>query len=256
MNTTKKSDSYDWHVDLLRFTGFPMPDFQIEHPNWWKDVVEEPSETRLIQSRRGLFQDKGPYKEGELLLKIEPFRIDWLYRSIQSPEEQSKKSSLGLFHEAISIFTTLTNKWFAMKDFPPLQRIAFGAIIYQPVASHEEGYKKLSKYLNASVKLDPEGSSDFLYQINRPRDSNTDIANLKINRLMKWLVRRNRLIGFAFDDEHRDIYKGQETFACSLEIDINTFPESNKRFSATECQIVFDELIQLALEISQKGDIK
>lgn len=256
MNTTKKSDSFDWHVELLRFTGFPAPDAQIEQPNWWKDVVGESSETRLIQARKGLFQDKGPYEEGELLLKIEPFKIDWFYRAIQNPEEQNTRSTLGLFHDATRIFADLMNKWFAFKDFSPLQRVAFGAIIFQPVESHRTGYERLSEYLGSSVKLDPEGSSDFHYQINRPRDSKTDIANLKINRLTKWSVQTIRLIGFVFDVEHRNIYKGKETFACRLELDINTVPDPKSRFSTVECQAVFDELVQLALEISQKGDIK
>ena len=256
MNTIKKSDSFDWQVELLRFTGFPMPDAHIEHLNWWKDIVGESSETRLIQTRKGLFQDKGPFEKGELLLKVEPFRIDWLYRSTQNPEEEDQRISLGLFQETIKNFVDLINKWFTFKDFPPLQRAAFGAIIYQPVETDREGYEKLSEYLKPSVKLDPDGSSDFIYQINRPRDFNTDIANLKINRLMKWSVRRIRFIGFVFDEEQKDIFKGQETYACRLELDINTVPDPRICLNAKECQAIFNEFVNMAREISQKGDIK
>lgn len=255
MNATTTSNLSDWNVELMRFTGFLTPDAQIGEPNWWKDIVGEHSESRVIQARKGHFQDKGPYEEGELILKIEPFRLDWFYRAIQNPEEQDTRSTLGLFHDTTKIFINLMNKWFALKDFPPLQRVAFGAIIFQPVESHRAGYERLSEYLK-SVKLDPEGSSDFLYQINRPRDSKTDMANLRINRLTKWSVQKIGLIGFVFDEEHRNIYKGQEIFACRLELDINTVPDPKRRSSAAECQTVFDELVQLAIEISQQGDIK
>ncbi|MCK4296645.1 MAG: hypothetical protein KAX28_08350 [Candidatus Marinimicrobia bacterium] len=254
MNTIT-TNSADWNVELLRFTVFPIPDTQIGEPNWWNDIVGERSETRVIQARKSHFQDKGPYEEGELVLKIEPLRIDWFYRTIQNPEGQDIRNTLGLFQEAIKTFTSLMSKWFALKDFPSPQRIAFGSIIFQPVGSHKAGYEKLAEYLK-SVKLDPERSSDFLYQINQPRDSKTDIENLKINRLMKWSVQTIRLIGFVFDEEHRNIYNGQKKFSCRLELDINTVPDPKRHFSAKECQTVFDELVQLAVEISQKGDIK
>ena len=51
--------------------------------------------------------------------------------------------------------------------------------------ARELGYRELGRFLPA-VRLD-EDSSDFSYQINRPRRS-TVIPELSVNRLSKWSV--------------------------------------------------------------------
>lgn len=105
--TKNPSKQYDnWDVELLRFTGFPSPDFQINEPNWWQELTGEPSENRNIQPRMSLIQEKGSYEEGELILKVEPFRIDWVFKTIPKPEEQTL-ITLGEFQNTLTIFKEL-----------------------------------------------------------------------------------------------------------------------------------------------------
>ena len=248
-----KNNSNDWYFEMLRLTGFPTPDFQIKEPTWWNDIVGEPSETRLLQTRKGHFQDAGPFNEGELILRIEPSRIDWLFKTIDRPEGESK-TSIGLFLDSSDIFTKLMNKWFALETCPALQRLAFGAILFQTVENRKAGYKQISKYLK-SVELDPEGSSDFSYRINRPRDANTDISGLKINRLSNWSVQTSRLIEFSVAEKNIPVFKGPQYFVCRLELDINTVPESTERLDSHVLGKVFEELVSFGLEIAEKGDI-
>ena len=254
-NTSSKNNLNEWYVDLLRFTGFPTPDFQIQEPTWWQYIVGEPSETKVFHPRKGQFQDKGIFREGELILKIEPFRIDWIYRVIKSEVDQIK-SSLGLLSEASTSFNDSIKKWFEVDNFPTLQRVAFGAFLIQPVEDRKSGYEVISKYLINSVKLDPESSSDFLYQINRPRDSKLNFPELKINRLTKWSVQTYKHFGVAVGEESKTVYESEESFACRLELDINTIMNIKNRFNSADSRNIFNELINLGLEIAEKGDIK
>lgn len=255
MNTNSELYENGWNVELLRFTGFLTPNVQIGEPSWWEDIVGEKSETRLYQPKKGQFQEKGLINDSEFILRIDPFRVDWILRVIENQGENIK-NSLGAFKDVVNYFLSLMNKWFLIENLPTLQRIAFGAIIFQPVESRKIGYEKLSKYLLESVKLDPDGSSDFLYQINRPRKSKLKIPDLSINRLAKWSVQRYRLVGFAFEPESKTIYEGQENFACRLELDINTIPNGEINFDVDKYKNIFNELINLGVEISEKGDIK
>ena len=255
MNINSELYKSGWNVELLRFTGFLTPNVQVGEPSWWEKIVGEKSETRLYRSKKGQFQEKGLLDDGEFVLGIEPFRIDWIFRVIESQGENIK-SSLGAFKDVVNSFLSLMNKWFLMDNLPTLQRVAFGAVIFQPVESRKIGYEKLSKYLSESVKMDPDGSSDFIYQINRQRKSKLKIPDLLINRLTKWSVQRYRLIGIAFEPESKTIYEGQENFACRLELDINTIPNSEINFDADKYKNIFNELINLGIEISEKGDIK
>src|SRR5436190_1193852 len=69
----------------------------------------------------------------------------------------------------------------------PITRLAFGAVLAQPTEDRHSGYVQIAKYL-PSIRLDVDGSSDFLFQINRPRPSRVGIENLLINRLARWSV--------------------------------------------------------------------
>ena len=255
MNNEAISNSKDWDATSLRFTGFLAPDVEIKESDWWKDVVGEPPETRHIQEKKGLSKSIGLFEEGNLTLKVEPFRVDWFYEVIKKADEVAMTDEvLGSFNDTIPAFVNLMHKWFSSENFPSLQRLAFGAIILKPAETREAGYQILSKYLK-SLKIDAEGSLDLIYRINRPRGSKTELADLKINRLMTWSVMTARFLGFDFQHQ-KNMYTGQQTFACRLELDISTFAEPSRQFNVTQCQKLLDELVQLSVEISQNGDIK
>ena len=157
--------------------------------------------------------------------------------------------------EVIEQLVDLMARWFKLKTCPVLQRLAFGAILTYPVDNLASGYQQLSTYL-PSVKLDPGNSSDFLYQINRVRDSTSGIDNLRINRLSKWSVAAVQTMGFTVgQDLDMSVAKGGLLRACRLELDINTITVLKKPLPPNKLNIVFKELIKLAKEIIKEGDI-
>ncbi len=106
------------------------------------------------------------------------------------------------------------------------------------------------------MQLDPT-SSDFSYQINRPRISGSGIPDLKINRLSKWSVASWRLEEWSLGPQTTvKTLEGQEAFSCRLELDINTAADFSGEITSQSLASIFAEQINLGAEIAEHGDIK
>lgn len=152
------------------------------------------------------------------------------------------------------MFVELIGKW--LKTGFAFKRIAFGTVMVHPVRSKETGYNKLNGLLQ-SVKIE-EGSSDFFYQINKPRISSC-IEDLSINRLSKWSVAEMHPVLFKVspsDDEQPKAFKGEKSVVCRLELDINSSQKYSGKLEGQIINNLFDELVSLGREISKHGDIK
>jgi len=169
-------------------------------------------------------------------------------------ENEVVGKTIGPVREALDIFSPLMRRWFELESCPPVQRLAFGAILRQPVNDQQSGYRQISAYL-PFVKLDAENSSDFSYQINRPRVSTSGFAELKINRLSKWSVVAGQSIQFAVGLTSARYLPGRAYFACHLEVDINTAAEFQGELPRDQLPQIFQELVDLGIEIAREGDI-
>lgn len=239
-----------WQVQVLRLTAFPVAELPIEENSWWIDLVKEPPETRTIRLRYASLREEGSYAGGKLSLKVDPQRVDWLLEPIEGTEEDPLPM-IGVFPEVLSRFEDLAIRWLKSDSCLPIQRLAFGAVLLQPVKSREAGYRELSQYL--PFEVDAENSSDLLYQINRPRDSHVGIEELKINRISKWSVSAMQLLRFS---PPRVGAAKLGNFACRLELDINTAAEFQGELSHKKLADIFRELVKLGEEIAAEGDIQ
>lgn len=243
-----------WQAQILRLTAFPSPAAQVTEPSWWTDLVGQPPETRTLQPKRGGQHEEGRFEGRKLVLRVEPTRIDWLFTPIDDGEEGEIFSTIGTFPESLTAFLRLMFHWFEIETCPLVQRLAFGAILLQPVEDRQAGYRLVSTYL-PSVQLDAEGSSDFLYQINRPRNSDSGITALRVNRLSKWSVAARRRAEFSLGPGGVGYFPGQEHFACCLELDINTVADFQGELHREQLPRIFEELVELGKEIAAEGDI-
>lgn len=244
-----KADLATWQAESLRLTCFPSSATEISSKNWWLDVIGEQPENTIIRAKDGFRQDEGHVNRQKILLGIQPIRIDWL----MGANDEEGELSIGSFQNELDSFLELMSRWF--KISPPLKRLAFGAILALPVDDRKLGYELIANYL-PNVKLDPIGSSDFLYQINRTRKSQLDISELEINRLSKWSVAKRGLVRFALSpDAHLSSFPSLETFSCRLELDINTSADYKGDISSDKLTDILNELVNLAKEIALKGDI-
>lgn len=250
MSTKKTEFPSGWSAELLRLTVFPRPDFEVRDVGWWKDIVSEPPTTRTEQPKIGQITEEGNWEQRNLVLGSAPFRIDWittidLAEGSANPESYAWEIIVPKFHE-------LMNRWLGLDTAPLPVRLAFGAVLAYPVKNKEEGYSSLMKFL--PFKLDPIGSSDFTYQINRPRPA-LSVPGLRLNRLSKWLVRNRLVTAVVPGSEHMTRTPSLKRSDVCLELDINTAQEFEGELSREQTKAIFSELIELAEEIAAKGDV-
>ena len=241
-----------WEAETLRATAFPSPDAQFDPTNWWSPVVGVAPETDVNNIKLGVKETQGTFSGARLSLNVQAARIDWTLTANPQVESPFSLLTLGNFEEKWPIFSELLKKWFLLS--PPLSRLAFGTIVYQPTEGKEDSYRRLQSYL-PKVVLDP-ASSDFIYRINRPRKSKSGIEGLKINRLSTWTAVRVHFAQFAPTPEGG--MKGTRLVnpidACRAEIDVNTGQEYEGQIGPEQSVQVFAELVELAREILRKGD--
>jgi hypothetical protein len=243
----------EWQVETLRATAFPtgIPRMQM---GWWDKLIAESPEIRISRPREGVHREEGPFENGKLIFSAKPTRIDWLYTV--DIEKSEGLPTLGNFHGVEHGFFKVVKRWLEICD--PIKRLAFGAILLYPVSSREEGYQLIGKMLPCVV-LDPATSFDFLYQINRPRLSQSISPTILINRLTKWSVAKLQRLHIELSVEAKvqpSILPHEGFYACRLEIDVNTPQQNVDQLTKDKLVPLFDELLSLANEISQKGDIK
>lgn len=248
LTVQNKADLSTWQAESLRVTCFPSSATEFNAANWWQDVVGEQPENTIVRARDGFRQDEGNFNGRKVVLGIQPIRIDWLMKS----KGEEGELTISSFQDSLDTFLELMSHWF--KISPPLRRLAFGVILASPVDDRKSGYELIANYL-PNVKIDPVGSSDFLYQINRLRNSQL-VSDLEINRLSKWSVVKQGLARVDLLPEARvSLFPSSDTFSCRLELDINTSADYKNDLPVDTLTNVFLELVDLAKEIALKGDI-
>lgn len=255
MKNITRTFAQGWRVEALRMTGFAAELIKDqEHLQLWSNITGESPEKRVQNLKRAVLHEEGPFKNGMLILEIQQIRMDLLYTAHVGDLTESKETpTLGLFGEIISDFEQLADKLFSSESFPPLQRIAFGFILANPVKDRKEGYRKLANFLPFAI--DAENSSDFFYQINRPRVINLPTEKIDINRLSKWSVAGYEMIAVQIKPELRPLSSSSPLYVIRLEVDINTTQNFTGSFNKKALLTIFKKLIDFGVELSEKGDI-
>jgi hypothetical protein len=240
-----------WSIELLRLTSYPSPDAIIKDPDWWNTLVGELPESRISQPKIGGIKESGPYNNGILTLDMNPSKLNWTYKPVESAENPFPK--FEDYKETLKSFSELMKKWFELNDCPTTRRLAFGAQFSLEVGNKVDGYKSLGKYLH-NVKIDPDGSSELFYQINRPRLIPLNETKISINRLTKWHIQSVQLFRMEFP-KGSQTRMGKEVHFCKLEVDINTDNYFEGTFSNQAQKQLWNILQENGVEITEKGDI-
>lgn len=232
-------------------TAFPAEGFRPVESPWWAELIGAEPESRASRPRVGEFVDEGTYEGRKLVLQIQPERIDWHLVPVEEPTEAVLElPSLGTYPEALSILQSVVDRWLDLA--PPLTRLAYGAVLLQAAPDRRASYLQVTNYL-PSVKLDPDRSSDLLFQINHPRPS--QVIDAEINRLMKWSAVRFGRLNFRVSGRASEITQVAERYACRLELDINTSPQHRGELPRDRLQGLLSELVEFGSEIAAKGEI-
>jgi hypothetical protein len=209
----------------------------------------------LAKPRLSEFHDEGAWGAGKLTLVVKPERIDWVLAAPENVEaEPGPIAVLGEYAAVVKEFSSLVNKWFESCSLR-FSRLAFGATLMQTVKERAEGYRLLAEYL-PSVSLQPDVSSDFLFQINRPRVIDTEFGiRIEINRLSKWFVARSSIRRVAVGPSGAMLAPEIVVDSARVELDINTSANYEGTYTGAEAVQLFPVLVGLATEVAEVGDI-
>jgi len=245
------SAGHSWLAEQLRLTAFPVAGSQPDIASWWQNVIGAEPENISSQPKLGIHQYEGNVGSGRVILVQQPGRLDWVYiTAFDAQLGEPDEDNMLPFASASEQFANWMVKWHGL--CPALKRLAFGAILNMPVSSREEGYRRIDGFL-PSVQIDPVNSSDFLYQINRPREI-AQIPSMRINRLTKWSVRATNRGRIEVAVGSPQLIPTALSFAVRLELDINTPQEFEGELRPEHVPSLFAELMRQGTEISVRGD--
>ena len=237
-----------WRAEALRLTVFLDLTVQVEPLADWNRLVGKPPDQRHSQPAMHQSEEVGAFGKGVLAINGVPGRIDLHYQPVLDPATWDNKiPDLGSLPEALGEFVPLALKW--LDNSPPVLRLAFGAEISVPAPNHEEAYRLLDSYLH-TVELDTS-ASDFNYSINRKRPSCVGIKGLRLNRLSRWYALLRRIALKKADG----VATAAEFYSCRLDMDINTGADFTGPLAKEKLKDIFRELVSLASEIAEKGDV-
>jgi len=244
-----------WRPGNLRATAFLRAG--IERQNWWEEFFGGPPEARSEQPQVGTLIEAGHTELGLVTLTVRATRVDWV---VAAESEDGAGDDvfpvLGPMAEMFERFRGFVLGWLEADTCPEISRLAFSSDLLHAVESKEAGYQLLIPYLPC-LQLDPAGTSDFTYQINRRRESRTELEGLEVNRLSRWLVATKGLQHAQLDVAAGavSLFTGQPAFACNLYLDISTVAEAADIVASSHYQDIFEELVELGSEIAEQGDI-
>lgn len=246
-----RASESEWTCGPLRLTVFHPAGETPPVEGLWSRLTGQDPESSTGKPKTLERVEIGTWEQAQLVLHNQPRvgRIDWLLNPGDG-DEGSAPSLPG----RLQAFFGLMNTWLGDVGVRAVTRVALGTVALLSVPDTVTGYRKVSGYLPFDV--DRTVSSDFLYQINRPRPSAT-VPDVQINRLVKWSVARAEKFWLTVTGEGLTglIDPEQAGSFVRVELDINTVPKPGIEIPRDRLVSLVTELSDLTREIVREGDI-
>ncbi|HYM30439.1 MAG TPA: hypothetical protein VEU47_04020 [Candidatus Cybelea sp.] len=247
-----------WQANLLRLTVFLQAPLQ-DTTTVWHDFAAADPEVDEFRSREGMRRQFGGFGGAALEVQASAPRIDFLLTPAAPTDTPPGPPSFpptvfGAAGEKLGLFCEAVRGWLA-EATPNTLRIAFGAILMIPVSSRAEGYGYLSRLLQ-SVEVDADTTEELLYRVNRPKQSQTN-GSLRLNRIMTWSCLRFRAFttaGAMPGPGIPTLRLGEEHFV-RLEVDNSTPAERSEPLETSQVGAIYDELVRMAIENAENGEL-
>jgi hypothetical protein len=244
-----------WKVQLLRVTLFVSPDADpsFEALSWAGLTGAKPES---VQNKAGDEREEGPFLGGRLLLQKQPRRVDLYHARTVSDEEEAEDpvATLGELEPAFESVRGVVSKLLESLRTCCV-RIALGTDMVQPVETVQAAYKTLVNHIR-SATFSLEGAQEWLYQVNRPRESKV-LKPLVVNRLTRWhasswqAVRFQVVVGTG--PEARAY--GPTRIGAVVSTDVSTQADRGDPLPGGSLLPLLEELRGLTVEIRDRGDI-
>ena len=250
--TEVRVDFGEWDVESLRVSTFyPKAPVASLRAGLWERVTGTQPESIDSRPREGITRESGDVEGNLLVLTSQDDRIDWLVQPIV-PSNQRVDSVLMLKAPG-DVWPILQRSLRSTLETVPLvQRLAFGSSLIKQVPNPASALRQLSRYL-PRLDLDSTEGSDFVYQVNRRRQS-ASVPHARVNRLAKWSTAQVGGLQVRVRPSGQSrVQTADVGYMRRLDLDVNTTPESGA-MSNDKISSLFEELITLASELATDGD--
>lgn len=248
---------FPWEVQSIQLNVFPMEPLAAFGHDWLKEMFGDAAESAETTRKKNHREDKLTLGENrQLMVTIQPGKITWLeiapiQLEVEDPPE--RYPALGPFAEARARFTQSMINW--LPHCPPIWRVGLGAKLIQQTANQLEAYKIIGEYLKDTVKIDPEGSCDFQYRVNRPCQS-VVVPGVKLNRLTTWnSLKLDFEVGVIVGVGTEKPTHIRSLSVCAVDLDINTAPEHTTTLASDVLPQLISEMGSHAERIADNGDM-
>jgi hypothetical protein len=242
--------SVDWVTQSVRLSLFSNAPITATEKDWQKITGQEEAENRTAIAGGKMYS--GKFEGGNLSFAHSGPRLD----VVLSAEEKEaidvpKIPSLGLWSDVFQTFEKTMVKWLEQTTIPTV-RLAFGALLLHQVDNREKAYEELDRLLYSLV-ADPK-MKELFYRCNWPAESKA-VPGLMINRLTGWSALRVTTNLLQLAGESFNVSAGPELHTVRLEIDHNTDQGHMTPFEIAQVVPIFKELVGLARENAEKGEL-
>src|SRR5271155_2990939 len=135
----------EWKAGSLRITAYCTDPPDPGSLQWWEFVTKQPAEVRNVtRTPFGQLIEQGTIGDRTLHLQVQLNRVDWVIFPKDDTESENFPT-LGEFEESSTYFRELISQW--LSAAPPLNRLAFGAQMYIPVANQPRAMEIIAKIL-------------------------------------------------------------------------------------------------------------
>jgi hypothetical protein len=242
--------SRQWLTLVVRLTVFPIAPWEAP-PDLWEKVVGEPPENDQNQPRQRLRVRTGPWRGGILQLTVSSLNIVWT--AVPPTDDGLPNLDDWAVETVLPEFVELTRPWLTSVEFQ-INRIGFGLHSLLPAPDRVSAHRLLGD-LVPSITLEPDETTDLLYQINRPVLSKVLSGEVKLNRLMKWYV---PFFGAAHVQATgtgiAQVGPVVGRHFAGLDNDTNTPAEHREPLDRSLLGAIYGELVELAWRNLQNGE--
>jgi hypothetical protein len=242
----------EWTAEALRLSLFCVENVKIASADW-KAITdqEEPQTQQNLAARRSLV---GPFQGGVLNLSAVASRVDCvlLPKSPSETIDEGYVPTVGPWGVAVQDFSKATSAWL-MAFEQPIYRLAFAGSLLAKCAGLQDAYTQLLALLQ-SVKGDPQRMRELIYRVSWPLNS-TVVNGLPLHRITTWTALQIQLQLMVQTGIKTMTTEIPPTHVVRLEFDHSTDSERTKPFDRPTLVPIYEELVALASENAEKGEV-
>jgi hypothetical protein len=241
-----------WTTETLRLSLFLKENAKLSVADW-KAITsqDEPQTMQTLATRKSFI---GPFQGGVLNVSVLGSRIDAvvLPKSPTETIEEGYVPTIGPWPGGCTDYVKATSPWLATLDYP-IHRIAFSGTLLAKADSVQDAYAGLLSLLK-SVKGDPERMRELVYRVSWPQKSKV-IAGVTLHRITTWAALQIQLQLVIQTGMKSTTTETEATQVIRFEFDHSTDSERMDPFDRAQLVPIYDELVALASENAEQGEV-